>query len=175
VIVQITHENIGDINKANGPFEVIGKIIPKYENDTWTYTEEIYPEVHEKQYPHDVEDYEAYINSKDKTVFFFYDNDMCIGQIKIHKNWGRYAFIDDLMVIKNARGKGVGHALINQAIEWAKQNQLMGLTLETQDNNLWACRFYSKCGFRIGGIDDMLYDNFPDIADEKAIFWYLKW
>ena len=131
MIVQISNENIKDVNKANEPFEVIGRIIPKYENDTWTYTEELYTEVYEKQYPQDVEDYEAYINNKEKIIFFFYDNDTCIGQIKMHKNWGRYAYIDDLIVSKDARGRGVGHALINQAIEWAKQNQLMGLKLET--------------------------------------------
>lgn len=169
MIAQITYESIRDINKANEPFEVIGRIVPKYENNTWTYTEEIYPEVYEKQYHNDVEDYEAYISNRDKTVLFFYDNDICIGQIKMHRNWARYAFIDDIAVSRNARGKGVGRALINQAIEWAKQNQLMGLMLETQDNNLWACRFYSKCGFRIGGIDDMVYANFPNIAGEKAI------
>jgi len=175
VIVQITNENICDINKVNEPFEIIGKIIPKYENDIWTYTEETSSEVHEKQYQNDVEDYEAYINNKDKIVFFFYDNNLCIGQIKMHKNWGKYVFVDEIFVSKNARGKGVGHSLINQAIEWAKQNQLMGLMLETQDNNLWSCRFYSKCGFQIGGIDDMIYANFPNIANEKAIYWYLKW
>lgn len=175
MIVQITHENICDINKVNEPFEIIGRIIPKYENDIWSYTEELYTEVYEKQYQNDAEDYETYINHKDKAIFFFYDNDICIGQIKMHRNWGQYAFVDDIFVLRSARGKGVGHALINQAIEWAKQNRLMGLMLETQDNNLRACRFYSKCGFRIGGIDDMLYANFPNIAHEKAVFWYLKW
>ena len=175
MIVQMTHKNICDINKVNEPFEIIGKIIPKYENNIWTYTEEIYSEPREKQYQNDVEDYESYINNKHKIIFFFYDKNICIGQIKMHKNWGLYAFIDEIFVSRNSRGKGVGHALIDQAIEWAKQNQLMGLMLETQDNNLWSCRFYSKCGLKIGGVDDMLYANFPNISNEKAIYWYLKW
>lgn len=175
MVVQITHENICNINKVNEPFEIIGKIIPKYENGIWTYTEEMYSEAREKQYPNDVEDYEEYINNKDKTIFFFFDNDMCMGQIKMHKSWNKYIFIDEIFVRRNARGKGVGYRLINQAIEWGKQNQLMGLMLETQDNNLLACRFYAKYGFRIGGIDDMLYANLPNISNEKAIFWYLNW
>ena len=149
MIVQMTPKSICDINKVNEPFEIIGKIIPKYENDIWVYTEEIYSEAHEKQYQNDVEEYDAYINNKDKTIFFFYDNDMCIGQIKMHRNWGKYVVIDEIFVSRNARGKGVGHALINKAIEWAKQNQLMGLMIETQDNNLWACRFYSKAVYKL--------------------------
>lgn len=175
MIVEITYENMGDVNKANEPFEVIGRIVPKYENGIWTYTEELFAETYEKQYFYDMEAYEAYINNKDKIIFLFYDNDTCKGQIKIYKNWGRYGFIDSLIVSKNARGKGIGHALVNRAIEWAKQNQLMGLALETQDNNLRACRFYSKMGFRLGGVDNMLYANFPGVANEKAVFWYLKW
>ena len=71
------------------------------------------------------------------------------------------------------RGKGIGHALINTAIEWAKQNNLCGLMLETQDVNLLACRFYSKLGMKIGAVDNMLYANFPTY-NERAIFWYLK-
>lgn len=72
-----------------------------------------------------MEDYESYINNKGKTNFFFYDKNICIGKIKMHKNWGQYVFIDEIFVSRNARGKGVGHALINKAIEWGKQNQLI--------------------------------------------------
>ena len=47
------------------------------------------------------------------------------------------------------------------------------MKLETQDVNVLACRFYDKLGFQIGAVDTMLYANF-DNADEKAIFWYIK-
>lgn len=43
--------------------------------------------------------------------------------------------------------------------EWAKDKKLYGLALETQDNNLLACRFYSKCGFIIGAVNAMLHDS----------------
>ena len=45
--------------------------------------------------------------------------------------------------------------------------------LETQDNNLIACKFYHNCGFKIGAIDTMLYANFGNNF-EKAVFWYLR-
>lgn len=49
-----------------------------------------------------------------------------------------------------------------------------GLALETQDNNLQACRFYQRMGFRLGGVNTMLYKNFrKPVRDETALFWYL--
>ncbi len=50
---------------------------------------------------------------------------------------------------------------------------LHGLMLETQDNNLIACKFYHNCGFKIGSVDTMLYANFENNF-EKAVFWYLR-
>ena len=63
--------------------------------------------------------------------------------------------------------------LINISIEWAKHKNLHGLMLETQDNNLIACKFYHNCGFKIGSVDTMLYANFENNF-EKAVFWYLR-
>ena len=65
-----------------------------------------------------------------------------------------------------------GKALIQKAMEWAKNSNLQGLALETQDNNLLACRFYVKCGFVIGAVNTMLYKNFDN--EEFAVFWYLR-
>ncbi|HAQ4897164.1 TPA: GNAT family N-acetyltransferase, partial [Streptococcus pyogenes] len=56
---------------------------------------------------------------------------------------------------------------------WAKHKNLHGLMLETQDNNLIACKFYHNCGFKIGSVDTMLYANFENNF-EKAVFWYLR-
>ncbi|MFW9335238.1 hypothetical protein [Paenibacillus polymyxa] len=50
---------------------------------------------------------------------------------------------------------------------------MKGLTLETQDVNLLACRFYLKNGFEIRAVDTMLYSN-SKYKDEKAIFFYSK-
>ena len=76
-------------------------------------------------------------------------------------------------VCKDFRGQGIGSALINISIEWAKHKNLHGLMLETQDNNLIACKFYHNCGFKIGSVDTMLYANFENNF-EKAVFWYLR-
>ena len=107
-------------------------------------------------------------------MFFYYDNRACVGQIRMRKNWNRYAFIEDLAVARDHRGKGIGSMLVERAKAWAKQKELSGLMLETQDTNLPACRFYHKNGFEIGAVDTMLYANFEASRHEKALFWYLK-
>jgi len=66
---------------------------------------------------------------------------------------------------------GLGTKLIDVAVQWTKNGGMPGLMLETQDTNLAACRFYQRCRFILGGVDTMLYQNFPN-SDEKALFWY---
>ena len=170
-IVRINQDNLKDINKANQPFEVIGKINPTFANGTWRYTEERYERPYTKAYPDDTWDYAAYMDNPDKTIFLAYSGAECIGQIVLRRDWNRYAFIEDICVARQARGNGVGSALIQKAAEWAESSSLMGLALETQDNNLLACRFYAKCGFVIGAVNTMLYRNFGN--GEFAVFWYL--
>lgn len=109
----------------------------------------------------------------DKIIYLYYQDDKCVGKVKLRKNWNRYAYIEDIAVCKDFRGQGIGSALINISIEWAKHKNLHGLMLETQDNNLIACKFYHNCGFKIGSVDTMLYANFENNF-EKAVFWYLR-
>jgi ribosomal protein S18 acetylase RimI-like enzyme len=162
-----------DINKANQPFHVIGKIVPAFHDNTWSFTEILLDTPYEKNYPAEQLNCEEYINNPNQIIYFYYDGDDCVGQIEIAKNWNKYALVRDIAVAKSSRKKGIGSALINKAIEWAKQNNLCGITLETQDTNVLACRFYSRIGFQIGAVDTMLYANF-DTAHEKAILWYMK-
>ncbi|MFD3258101.1 GNAT family N-acetyltransferase [Paenibacillus lentus] len=172
MVMRMTHENIRDYNKSNESLVVFGRIIPKYENENWSYTEEIFSEQYIKQYENDDIDI-SYIENKDKAVFFYYEGNNCIGQIRLRTNWNGFAFIEEITVAINWRQRGIGTELLMKAIKWAKQNNLVGLMLETQDVNLSACRFYAKNNFVIGAVDNMLYTNFST-ANEKAIIWYYK-
>lgn len=49
---------------------------------------------------------------------------------------------------------------------------LPGVMLETQDNNVGACRLYEACGFEIGGFDRKLYRGIADVGEEVAVYWY---
>ncbi len=174
-IVALDFGRLSDVNRANEPFWVIGRIVPELKDGLWTWTEEISSEPWEKQYPSDDCDYSEYIGNPDKIVYLAYADERCIGQIVLRRDWNGYAFIEDICVSRTARGQGVGTALIQKAIDWAKSAGLNGLALETQDNNVLACRFYAKCCFSIGGVNTVFYKNFrKPYCDETAIFWYMR-
>ena len=61
-IVKINQNNFADINKANQPFEIIGKIKPIFDNENWSYTEEIYEQPYTKEYPSEFYDHTTYID-----------------------------------------------------------------------------------------------------------------
>lgn len=173
-IVKLNKDTLSDVNQPNEPFPVIGRIIPEYINGQWRYTEQL-SEPYMKQYPNDDDDWTEYIEREDREIYLAYLDGICVGQIILRADWNRYAFIEDICVSAQARGRGIGTALIQHAECWAKEHNLCGLALETQDNNVLACRFYAKCGFSIGAVNTMLYRNFPlPWGDEIAIFWYKK-
>lgn len=120
----------------------------------------------------DAEDYTTFIDNPQKVIFFADADGKPAGQIKLVPWWNKFAYIEELTVDTEFRGKGVGRALMIRAIEWAKQHNFPGLTLETQDNNVPACRFYEKCGFVLGGFDLYAYKKL-DNASEIALYWYL--
>ena len=55
-------------------------------------------------------------------------------------------YIDDLCVDEKARGKGIGHALYNHAVTFAKENGCYNLTLNVWADNTSALGFYEKLG-----------------------------
>ena len=52
---------------------------------------------------------------------------------------------------KRARGRGVGQALTNAAIEWFREQECEVVEVGTQLRNINASRLYQKCGFRLVG------------------------
>ncbi|MEW4025399.1 streptothricin N-acetyltransferase SatA [Bacillus sp. YAF8] len=172
MIIKMTSFHMKDFNKPNEPLVVFGRIIPALENNVWTYTEERFSKPYVKKYEDDEIDV-SYVEEEGKAVFFYYDENNCIGRIKIRSNWNGYALIEDIAIAKDYRNNGIGTELLNKGIEWAKENDFCGLMLETQDINVSACHFYAKHGFVIGAVDTMLYSNFST-ANEIAIFWYYQ-
>lgn len=62
---------------------------------------------------------------------------------------------------------------MDAAFMWAKGKGLKGVSLETQDNNVLAIRFYLKYGFKLGGIDSMCYTD-SHYLGETALYFYAK-
>lgn len=171
-IVPLSRENFGDVNRANQAFDVIGRLVPCLRDGQWSFTEELFPEPYTKAYEDDSEDFfTQHMDAPDKAVYLAYTGGECVGQLVLKADWNGYGFIEDICVARNSRGQGVGSALMEKAREWAKARELSGLALETQDNNLLACRFYQRQGFRLGGVNTLFYRNFHN--PETALFWYL--
>ncbi|HXD09851.1 MAG TPA: GNAT family N-acetyltransferase [Anaerolineales bacterium] len=129
-------------------------------------------EPYEKILTVDPEDYTTFIDNPQKVIFFADVDGKPVGQIKMVPWWNKFTYVEELIVDTDFRGKGVGLALMNRAIAWAKQQGFPGVTLETQDNNVPACKFYEKCGFELSGFDIYAYKNL-DNPSEIALYWYL--
>ncbi|KKX33894.1 GNAT family N-acetyltransferase [Rhizobium sp. LC145] len=132
----------------------------------------------------DVEDVEAYGKTyefhedeartdEDRAVIAAIDGSRVRGYVIVSRSWNGYAEIDDIQIDRPLRGTGLGSLLMDHAVEWAKAQALPGIRLETQSNNVAACRFYKRYGFELGGYDEHLYSALGQSRREIALFWYL--
>jgi streptothricin acetyltransferase len=169
-IVSLTDELIDDINKTNDHFTLFGRVVPSLQSGKWAYKEVLFDETRETRFPDDKLDWSQYINRENRALFLAYLNDTCIGQIRIVKDWNHFCYIENIAMKKDYRGSGIGKLLLTKAEEWAKQRQLIGMSLEAQDDNLGACRFYAKHGFILGGVDTLKQSYNPNI--EATLYWY---
>ena len=174
VIQRLTAENKSDLNIPNEPFDVIGRLEIHFDGGEWHSEEVLSAAKAEKQYPnYDGAGTDDYINADDRAAYLVYDGEKCIGQILLALTWNRYAHIEDISVAVAYRGQGIGTKLLEKAAEWAKEKKLLALSLECQDNNILASRFYMKNGFKIGGMNTRLYSMLGEpYSSEKAVFWY---
>lgn len=85
--------------------------------------------------------------------------------------WRETAWIWNIMLDVDARGAGIGREMINHTIGWARRRNLRALLLETQSNNVPACRFYLRMGFQLVGINTLFYTNQDLEKGEVALFW----
>lgn len=144
----------------------IGYQVEKTSAYTKSYSDEPYQEAADN-------DLSEYIHSPDRIAYLAFAEDQAIGRIVLRRNWNKYAYVEDIAIDKKYRGRGVGRQLIDQAKRWARDGGMPGIMLETQSNNVGACKFYDSCGFVIGGFDLRLYQGIHKQSDEIAIFWYM--
>jgi len=92
----------------------------------------------------------------------------------VPEDWNNTAFIWNIMLDESIRGQGVGRALFERAVRWGRQQGYRALVMETQTNNVPACKFYARMGCELGGIRDSYYTNNDIERGEVAIFWVYK-
>jgi streptothricin acetyltransferase len=169
---QLDERNFCDVNRCDGTFSVDSMLVLRAENDLVRFTIVRVPP-YQKRYPAEELDYTTYLHHPDKAIFLAYAGGQLAGQIIVRKNWNHYAYIEDLVVDAGFRREGVGRALLQHAVIWARAQQLAGVMLETQNNNVAACRLYESSGFQLAGFDRCLYQGLHPGTDEIALYWYL--
>lgn len=60
---------------------------------------------------------------------------------------GKAAWLEDLVVCPDQRGKGLGTRLLRGAIDWARRHGLTRISLLTDGDNLGARQLYARHGF----------------------------
>ncbi len=168
----LEQETLADAGCCDGVFTVDAKLVLAVADDVIRFTVVAVPP-HPKRYPVEPVDARAYLDDPDRAILLARVDGVGGGEIRLRRNWNRYAYIEDIVVDIAYRRRGVGRALIHAATQWAKDRGLPGLMLETQNNNVAACRFYQRCGFELGGFDRQLYRGLDPDTDEIALFWYL--
>ena len=67
--------------------------------------------------------------------------------------------LDYIYVDKEKRGIGIANILMNQMIDFAKENNIKNITLEVNKNNFSAISLYKKYGFIDGAIRKSYYNG----------------
>ena len=126
-----------------------------------------------KCYGIDPDEFASYRGAPDSAVFMAYLDNQPVGHVVVSTNWNGFAHVDELAVIADARRHGVAKSLLDVVKFWSHKKKLPGIMLETQNNNIGACRLYERCGYQVGGIDHLRYRGIDPQTAEVAIFWYL--
>jgi len=65
---------------------------------------------------------------------------------------GLSGLIDELIIAKSYRGKGIGRQLLSSAIEKSRQLGCCEVEVSTEKTNIKAREFYRQCGFTERGV-----------------------
>ncbi|MEU6314475.1 GNAT family N-acetyltransferase [Streptomyces sp. NPDC047014] len=71
--------------------------------------------------------------------------------------WNQRLTIEDIEVAPEHRGRGIGRALMGQAVEFARERGAGHLWLEVTNVNAPAIHAYRRMGFTLCGLDTALY------------------
>jgi len=105
-------------------------------------------------------------------IYFVYEEDS-----KVWGFAGMHHIVDEghitnIAVHPQKRRQGIGKALLCALISYARENGIIGLTLEVRSKNIPAISLYKSFGFKEAGLRRNYYTNPPDDA---IIMWlYFK-
>lgn len=129
-----------------------------------------------KTYPRDQSDIDRYERLLPLGYSYgAYMGDIMVGAVICEpQEWNNTIFIWELQVSTEHQRSNIGRTLLNKVTEIARNDGFRAIRLETQNYNVPAIRFYSKCGFTIDGIDLSFYTNTDMEMGEVAFFMTKK-
>lgn len=83
------------------------------------------------------------------------------------------AVLWDIRVEAGYKGQGIGKALFQMAADWAREQGLIQMKIECQNDNVPAVRFYHRQGAALGRIDEYAYYGDSDFGHTAQLIWYL--
>lgn len=171
-LIPMSPTNKDLLNSINSHLTVKEKLLVCF--DGHKYTVSYVPvEAYIKTYQSELFNFSEYFSSKKDKVFFLMEEGRLLGQIILRESWNKYCYVDDIRIDHDYKGQGYGSLLLRAGEDYAKENGLKGMMLESQDINSPACKFYLKNGYQIGSIDPFKYKLLNDpIASESAITFY---
>jgi ribosomal protein S18 acetylase RimI-like enzyme len=163
-------EDLATLGGCDFSFLITREATPPFEGDWLAHVRPVEP--YPKSYGFDPAELAPHIAAEDKALFVVIGDETPVGYIALSTDWNNLASIDDIAVDIDWRGTGAAQRLVQQAVTWAKERDLPGIRLETQTNNVAACRFYMRHGFALGGYDHHLYKGLSPGTRETALFFY---
>ncbi len=86
------------------------------------------------------------------------------------QDWNNTVLLWDLMIDLDYRRQGLGRRLWHRALDFARQEGVRAILLETQNTTVAACRFYGRMGCELVGLNEIYYTN-DGLSREVALFW----
>ncbi len=110
--------------------------------------------------------------------FAAFSGAQCVGRAAVARDTSTLGMLEgrkdlallwDLRVAPVARRRGVGSALFDAVVTWARSRGCLQLKIETQNINVPACRFYSQKGCVLRTVQSGAY---PELPDEVQLIWF---
>ena len=171
VLRKATEATLRDYESIDRSYQITERLIPALGDGTWTF--EPFDGGIKQEQPDEEEMafVKRALTEEDADVFLAYDGSHCVGAIALRIWWNGCAYVEHIAVSPPYRGQGIAAQLMDAAVGWARERGRRVLMLEAQDVNARACRFYARQGFKLCGVDTMLYVC-TESRGETALFWY---
>lgn len=159
-VVVIRKAEASDLERIMANLETVAK------EGRWIATEEVTPERRER--------FQKALTAGDQLHLVALVNEQMVGGLDLAPYFSglkkaRHVMGLGMLILDGYRGLGIGTALMEEAIRWARSIGLMKISLSVFSNNEAAIRLYQKFGFIEEGRLKRQFKIMGDYVDEVAM------